>query len=215
MDTSKLVILATAAETRLLVETGSFHRPITPPLSEGSKKCSYVESCSLKGKIFPLMASKFSQLEDVPEDYRLWCCNTHKVMLQKLKDPVSEWQFVQNQVDLLTTWGGVGDWVVKFRNGGECCLKREGMPTLRLGREEEVRSESDVWFIGLTGEELSFILNCIKENINTNKPGFRNVVFLPYQKNRYRESIWYRKFHKNRKHLTRRPMEGSGVAART
>lgn len=89
-------------------------------------KYSDTKGCSLfKDKFFPLAANKFSreQLEVVPKEYRLWCCAAHQV-LQQSQGPADEWRLVQEQVDKLRVWGGVTDWVIKFRNDREERLKK-------------------------------------------------------------------------------------------
>ncbi|KAI9855652.1 MAG: hypothetical protein M1813_009698 [Trichoglossum hirsutum] len=168
-------------------------------------KYSDIKGCSLfRGKFFSLAANKFSreQLEVVPKEYRLWCCAAHQV-LQQSRGPVDEWRLVQEQVDKLRVWGGVADWVIKFRNDWEGRLKRNlgdrsanQPPTLCIGREC-VRSASLVWFIGLTEQQLSSFLELmVIDAEKTSDLGSMNVQILPYREGEYQKSRWYRQFSK-------------------
>jgi hypothetical protein len=167
--------------------------------------CSFVESCTLKSKLFPLVARIFgvNLLKDVPKKYRLWSCSGHKAEYQRKKNLLLECDFVEKQCDMLRDWGEEILWVIQFRDQEERHLgiaPKENHslqdvtsaiadhPSLFLGNAH-ANSRSMVYFIDLKEWELRSVLSRIRDNIQkTGTSDFQRVTIFPYRKGRGRWS---------------------------
>ena len=152
-------------------------------------KCSYVDDCAFKGQITILVRRIFGRPthcgKNIPGQYWLWICSTHKKEYQSIRTPLAQYNLVEKQVELLLKMQV--KWVVRFRNGEEDLLI--GNKTLK-----GVRWESNVYFIDFPGQELSALLEHIKERIITPETyGFENVMIMPFSnREEYSTRRWAR-----------------------